>query len=580
MPLSRYGVLKGKVVGIDDSERTDAKPHVKIIVKCENDNRRREIVVNAKSQESPNKVLYVVDENYESIRFEYIPKLKDGFTLIKSGNEFTNKSEFINNIDQYKFNSEAEYNEFLNKIDRIGNISKEIAVDFIRKEVFNKCDMKILPHNLPGKNNDLFDFMINHMSKAMLKEANIYIYGEPYSSNNGMHDVHMNQGSGEGRFKKYNDIYQDGCIFLEFEDHWEAIFIAFQSQSWCTDENGNVEKECYLYDHHTSRPTGICKKINLDVPVETGSDNIIDIHTGFQEDFLGENHIIKLPELVGETKECALNDGEVFDYTHFSLVMSKKTKAAIYTVHHMRKGERPSIDGRPWRFDTRIGEENQMGKEIYSRLDNEKIWDRGHMVRRYAVCWGDYKTAKKASDDSCCYSNINIQHKHFNQDEWKKLEEHILEDLNNTNDKLTVFTGPIYTENDRILKPDSLDDPEISKKYRKTEFFPGFVRVPSAFWKIIFFVDTNDKLQSRAFLMKQDPFWNDKNGWRYLNLEEYQVTMTEISKLTGIKWEDKLYDTNPLFYYDNEITREEHIATPERILIESPEDIVMDRNFF
>lgn len=77
-----------------------------------------------------------------------------------------------------------------------------------------------------------------------------------------MHNVHMNQGSGEGRFKKYNDIYQDGCIFLEFEEHWEAIFIAFQSQSWCTDEEGAVikDKECYLYLNNTS--TGMCKEIN------------------------------------------------------------------------------------------------------------------------------------------------------------------------------------------------------------------------------------------------------------------------------------------------------------------------------
>ena len=266
MPLAKYGVLKGKVVGIEDeiSERNDNKsPHVKIKIKCENNNKKYEVVVNARSNLRPYEVLYVSDENYKSATFEYIPKLKEGFTLIKLNNKFVDKTEFIHNIDKRKFDSEIEYTEFLNKINNTQNFLEEISVDFVRKEVFNVCDMKIVPHNLVGKDNDLFDFIISHTAKAIVKDANIYVYGEPFSST-GMHNIHMNQGNSK-KFKEDNGIYQDGCIFLEFKDHWEAIFIAFQSQSWYTNENGDVKpgKECYLYDHNTSQPTGRCKEVNI-----------------------------------------------------------------------------------------------------------------------------------------------------------------------------------------------------------------------------------------------------------------------------------------------------------------------------
>ncbi len=51
----------------------------------------------------------------------------------------------------------------------------------------------------------------------------------------------MNQGSAE-EFKKYNGVWQDGGMLLHLpsEDRWVAVFLAFQSQCWHTDdEKGN-----------------------------------------------------------------------------------------------------------------------------------------------------------------------------------------------------------------------------------------------------------------------------------------------------------------------------------------------------
>ncbi|WP_420913528.1 DUF2278 family protein [Bacillus paralicheniformis] len=35
-------------------------------------------------------------------------------------------------------------------------------------------------------------------------------------------------------------MYHDGCFLLKFKDEkrWLAYFLAFQSQSWCTDKQG------------------------------------------------------------------------------------------------------------------------------------------------------------------------------------------------------------------------------------------------------------------------------------------------------------------------------------------------------
>ncbi len=47
----------------------------------------------------------------------------------------------------------------------------------------------------------------------------------------------MNQGS-SGRFRRDNGVRQDGALILRFpaEDRWVAIFLAFQSQAFHTDD--------------------------------------------------------------------------------------------------------------------------------------------------------------------------------------------------------------------------------------------------------------------------------------------------------------------------------------------------------
>ena len=44
--------------------------------------------------------------------------------------------------------------------------------------------------------------------------------------------------------KGVNGVYQDGALFIEYpQDRWRAFFFAVQSQSFDTDDKGNVVKK-------------------------------------------------------------------------------------------------------------------------------------------------------------------------------------------------------------------------------------------------------------------------------------------------------------------------------------------------
>lgn len=286
------------------------------------------------------------------------------------------------------------------------------------------------------------------------------------------------------------------------------------------------------------------------------------IGEGFNTEFLGAEHVIELPRLVGKSADEALNNGQVFNFTHFSLIMNKRRKFLIYGANNVDKNLMKNIERTDmWHFAPCIGEENQVGNELY----RNNPWDRGHMVRRKDVCWGSVEEAKKGNDDSFCWGNIVLQHCEVNQGIWNDIEEWILEHDDNPSRKISIFTGPIFTENDR--------------KYCGENGNLGCgIQIPAGFWKTMFFIDSKKKLRSVAFLVKQDEFWFDNQGRRFKPLESYQVPLNTVSQLTGLEFNDLLYKTNPLFFRPNSLTESAEINTPEYHLIQGVGDLILDRD--
>ncbi|KXX75013.1 Uncharacterized protein YukJ [Madurella mycetomatis] len=98
-----------------------------------------------------------------------------------------------------------------------------LALDYIRDNLFQKMDGRILPHDVDGPGNDILD-------DAIAARSTVYIFGSRFDRGKGVHNVHMNQGSPKP-WTGANGIYQGGAFVIQFDDHWEAVFIGFASQA-------------------------------------------------------------------------------------------------------------------------------------------------------------------------------------------------------------------------------------------------------------------------------------------------------------------------------------------------------------
>jgi uncharacterized protein YukJ len=211
MPLKGYGVLKGKVVAARREEGASS-PHYQVHIVSNNQHFR--IAVNVKSQASPSELLFVVKDNFQHPITATLAQLSLGVTSLpsKPGGQ---------------------------------------ALDFIRGNLFDRLDMRTLPPSLPGPDNDLSDQLEHYVGRAIQEaDALLYAFGqrwgpEPTTKDkvfgflpgNGIHDIHMDQGN-VAPFLGDDGVWQDGGLLIQFPstDQWVAIFLAFQSQAWHTDD--------------------------------------------------------------------------------------------------------------------------------------------------------------------------------------------------------------------------------------------------------------------------------------------------------------------------------------------------------
>jgi hypothetical protein len=126
-----------------------------------------------------------------------------------------------------------------------------LALDFIRANLFDRQAMVPVPSTVPGPDNDLADLLDHFVERAAADPAaRLYAFGQRwgpeagapdkvfgFSPDNGVHDIHMNQGNSE-EFRGDDGVWQDGALLLRFptQDQWVGVFLAFQSQAWHTDD--------------------------------------------------------------------------------------------------------------------------------------------------------------------------------------------------------------------------------------------------------------------------------------------------------------------------------------------------------
>jgi uncharacterized protein YukJ len=93
------------------------------------------------------------------------------------------------------------------------------------------------------------------LNKAQSENLDVYIFGRTFTDGGqGIHDVHMNQGSQSNTFlnngrddhNDHNDIWQDGAVLVDLgQTQWAAYFTAFTQQLVPTDDLGNPDRESH-----------------------------------------------------------------------------------------------------------------------------------------------------------------------------------------------------------------------------------------------------------------------------------------------------------------------------------------------
>lgn len=304
---------------------------------------------------------------------------------------------------------------------------------------------------------------------------------------------------------------------------------------------------------------------------------------GYDQDFIGPGFRVTLPAFTSGLGRSVLRiptlrDDKYSDHVHFTVVMNEHTRQLIYSAYNINQSNfRPNPPGkgkRSWRNDPKIAGKHQLDNDYYkdrttrSGVKIPNPYDRGHMVMRFNNMWGaDNAESDKAGKATFIYSNSSLQHENLNRDEWKELELEIVRKLqDDTNDRISVFTGPIYGDLDRHI---NLSDEDSA-------------RVPSGFFKVICYerksTNAADKLGVLAFAIFQDTeVLRDKKGSKQVKSNHtYQVTISEIQNWTGIKFGDRLYNANPLFYRNIASNRRHANSLPERIPVTPANAIVSD----
>ena len=186
--------------------------------------------------------------------------------------------------------------------------------------------------------------------------------------------------------------------------------------------------------------------------------------------------------------------GHELAYRHFSCVIEKQRKFPLVTAVNINgKSLAPPGDRACWRRDKRVADEYQPDGDFYEKAKGKDTvtFDRGHQVRYLDPCWGDDNLAALAGEDTLHYTNAAPQVHHYNDIQWGNLEDYVLDKAQTTEKKLTVFTGPVYRDDDPLYGRDRPGGPW---------------RIPLSFWKIAVLQKFDDQIVAAAFVIGQTQY--------------------------------------------------------------------------
>lgn len=281
---------------------------------------------------------------------------------------------------------------------------------------------------------------------------------------------------------------------------------------------------------------------------------------GYQTDFLGDTRRIPIPKPLPSIKDkIAKIKGRrsiILKYHLYSVIFRKDRKlpliSAINVDGDIEKRKDQSKRRDVWIRDNRIDYDAQLDGSFYRNSG----FDRGHMSRREDANWGNTPAdAKRNADLTCVYTNACPQVPTLNRSSrsglWGKLEKVVLEngaiEEGNRTDRISVFSGPIFKENDRVFRGE---------------------RIPTAFYKIICWLAKDRSLKVTAFKLSQIDLLGDidleeLDLHNNIEFKEYQCSLDQLQAETHINF-------SPLFEFDTFVAPADELIelTDERMLVE------------
>ena len=266
-------------------------------------------------------------------------------------------------------------------------------------------------------------------------------------------------------------------------------------------------------------PGSVFEKLGIQPSKPSEPARVSDAQLGYLPTFVGTPLPMPTPANF-EIRDDLLEVGAqtVFDYTHFSLAMSRSRRFARWVAWNIDGGSIRRLSGNniPFKKDPNIPGSAQVGNELYA---NNPL-DRGHIARRADLIWGTMEEARRANIDSFFYTNITPQHEAFNQSAangiWGELENAIFNNVDVGDLHVSVMGGPIFSANDPVYRD---------------------VKLPKQFWKILYYRESGDEtIQSKGFVLTQADLLNQLEILELPEFSVFEVPIAQIADMTGLSF--------------------------------------------
>ena len=277
---------------------------------------------------------------------------------------------------------------------------------------------------------------------------------------------------------------------------------------------------------------------------------------GYDEAFL-PGSVVSLPGLSQRLSEEAYLSGAPVHHTRYSVVFSALRGFAIFTAHNV-DGSTILPEGRI-RRDNRFRNDPEVPAEL--QVDDDRgyrnnRWDRGHLVQRRALHWGDLGEARAADADSFLWTNIAPQHEHLHDTAWGSIEDWMLDRSTDDLQRAAVFTGPVLTPDDPV---------HVNRAGQRP------IRIPAGYWKIMA-LHHEERLVAAAFLVWQRD--HDRIDPVEFDPVLEQVRLTTIEHLTGLSFE-ALRPCDPLHLAAARERELRGLQPPSGGVVSAPTDITL-----